>query len=96
MVSQYMNLPDRNTSDNDVRKLRKDIAEQFYQIYENVFLHSLKDTSLSRAVELFLNFGFMDEKEFDKKGLAELYYFKPDLSGTGFSIYTVYGWLKAI
>ena len=54
MVSQYMNLPDRNTSDNDVRKLRKDIAEQFYQIYENVFLHSLKDTSLSRAVELFL------------------------------------------
>ena len=23
MVSQYMNLPDRNTSDNDVRKLEK-------------------------------------------------------------------------
>lgn len=96
LVSQYMNLPDRNASDNDVRKLRKDMSEGFYQIYEMVFLKSLKDSSIPKPVELFLNFGFMDEKEFDKKTLAELYYFKPELSGTEFNIYTVYGWLKAI
>lgn len=96
IVSQYMNLADRNSSDNDIRKLRKEIAEGFYNIYEKVFFKAIKDPEAGRVIELFLNFGFMDEKEFDKDMLAELYYFKPDLSGSKYQMFTIFEWLKAI
>lgn len=96
IVSQYLNLPDRNSTDNDIRKLRKEIAVEFYKLYEKVFFRAIKDKEVPRAVELFLDFGFIEEKEFDREALAELYYFKPDFSSADYNMYTIYSWLKAI
>lgn len=96
IVSQYLNLPDRNSSDDDIRKLRREIASEYYKVYEKVFFRAIQDREIPRVIELFLNFGFMEEKEFDKEYLAELYYFRPDFSGCEYNMFTIYDWLKAI
>ncbi len=96
LVDNYRTLPDRLSSDNGVRELRKRISEEFYKIYEAVFLKSRKDTQISRVIELFLNFGYMEEREFDRETLAELYYFKPERGTVAYHVYTIYEWLCAI
>jgi hypothetical protein len=79
-----------------VRLLRKEIAEQFYELYEKVFMRVANGAPLNKAVELFLKFGYLDEKEFDDETLAQLYYFNSDLGGTKYNIYTIYDWLMAV
>lgn len=38
----------------------------------------------------------MDEREFDEKTLATLYYFEPDINGGKYNVYTIYDWLTQI
>ncbi len=61
-LQKYKNLPDRLATTDDVRKLRKNITQEFYDIYELAFYRSLKGGRMPAAVKMFLNFGFMDEE----------------------------------
>lgn len=96
MVESFRTLPDKNSSDNAIRQMRKRITEEFYNIYESVFLKYKKDENKSRLIEMFLKFGYMDEREFDEKTLAILYYFEPDIKGGKYNVYTIYDWLTQI
>lgn len=96
MVESFRTLPDKNSSDNAIRQMRKRITEEFYNIYESVFLKYKKDENKSRLIEMFLKFGYMDEREFDEKTLATLYYFEPDINGGKYNVYTIYDWLTQI
>ena len=61
LLEQYRNLPDRQSSDNDVRRIRKEITARFYEIYQKAFLRSTEDLMRpSPIILMFLNFGFMD------------------------------------
>lgn len=95
-VAKYRKLPDRNSSDNDVRMLRKQIAENFYDIYEKVFIKQTKDSGKDRIIEMFLTFGYMDEKFFNKETLVDLYYYRPHTESEKYHIFTIYEWLMAI
>lgn len=97
-LTVYKRLKDPYSTDSEVRKLRSKITELYYEIYENVFFRSEKEKNVERIIEMFLNYGFMDEKLFDKNTLVDLYYLEDDESSmtSGLHVYTIREWLHLI
>ena len=72
LMKQFAELSDKSASDDASRKLRKQLAKDYYTIYEEAFLRSYQEGSCPLAVDLFLRYGLMDEKLLTKEQLMEL------------------------
>jgi len=70
----FINLKDKYSAEDGVRGLRKKIMDQFYDLYEMVFFQAYQDKEVPRVIDLFLKYGFMDERLLTKEQLKELYY----------------------
>ena len=75
-IKQFAELTDKYQVSDDIRVLRKAISKDFYEIYEAVFKIAYRTGEYSKAVELFLNFGYVDEHLLTKEQLVELYRYK--------------------
>lgn len=97
-IIRYHNLPDMLSSDNETYALRKEITENYYEIYRRVFLHAVEnEDSLTPILEMFLNFGFMDVSFISQEQADALYDLSAHLNICNSSrIYTIYEWLKCI
>ncbi len=75
LMDNYVRLPDRGSTDENVRKLRRGITDQFYKIYRKAILRYFKENGANAPVEveLFLKFGFFDERIVDSADIAMLY-----------------------
>lgn len=63
-VLKFMALNDKSSKEDDVRKFRKEFTNLYFELYEEVFIQyaRAKDKSELTQIELFLDFGFMDER----------------------------------
>ncbi len=96
-INAFADLNDRLSSEDNERKLRRKIADQFYKIYKEVFIASLNSSRLPKPVELFLNFGFTDERLLTKEQAVELCKLNFKTKQNYFChIYTMPEWLKAV
>lgn len=96
-MQEYKNLPDRLATTDDVRKLRRQITQGFYDIYELSFYRTLKKGKVPVAVKMFLNFGFMDEELAGEENAHSLYDMVADLSVfKANNVFTIYEWLMSI
>ncbi len=59
-IRRYAALDDRSASDEDARKLRRNITVLFYEIYRKCFLRSLQDQNVPTEVKMLFLFGFVD------------------------------------
>ena len=72
-INTFVRAKDRMSTEDDFRALRRQIADGFYTIYKAIFLKTLKeDKNLPKAVELFLNYGFTDERLLTKEQTLDL------------------------
>lgn len=72
-INTFVRAKDRMSAEDDFRTLRRHIADGFYTIYRAVFLKTLKgEKNYPKAVELFLNYGFTDERLLTKEQILEL------------------------
>ena len=101
LLDNYVRLKDRSSTDENVRKLRRGITDQFYKIYTKAILRYFKEQSKGTnpplVVDLFLKFGFLDERVVTEEDFTALYkisrtYIK-DPHG---KILTVPEWLRLI
>ena len=96
-VDRFKKLPDRLATTDDVRKLRRQITQGFYDIYELAFYRTLKKGKVPAAVKMFLNFGFMDESLAGEENTHSLYDMVADLSiCKADNEFTIYEWLMII
>lgn len=96
-IQEFKNLPDRLATTDDVRKLRRQITQGFYDIYELSFYRTLKKGKVPVAVKMFLNFGFMDEELAGEDNTHSLYDLVADLSVfKANNVFTIYEWLMSI
>lgn len=95
-IQKFVDCRDRMASDDDTRKLRKSIEEQFYGLYKMVFLHAYTQQSIPKAVELFLEYGFLDERLLQKDQIMDLCSLKQSFQGDFCRVYTMREWLTAI
>ena len=96
-VNDFKKLTDKNNTDDASRKLRLTISKLFYQIYEKACLRSLHDFSVPKVVQMFFNFGYVDEQLAGMDNASYLYSIVDSLpSDPERGIYTFYEWIRAI
>lgn len=96
-VTEFKNTPGRYDSSDESRKLRRNLATHFYDIYVSAFLKSINDPDVPSEVKMFFMFGFVDEELAGEEYTAFLYklmkVYKPDPKG---KVVTIYEWLLKI
>jgi len=96
-VHAYTEFPDRNSTDDDVYDTRRDLTKLFYEVYKLVLINSLEDSTPPTAVNMFLNFGFVDATLAGYENADYLYSIADSFKGDPENnIFTVREWLTAI
>ncbi|MBO4373728.1 MAG: hypothetical protein J5829_01345 [Lachnospiraceae bacterium] len=96
-LDDFAKLSDKTDQGDDVRRLRRQLAEDFYRVYEGAFLKSMDAPAPPLEVKMFFMFGFIDEKLAGERytsqlaALAETY--RSDPQG---NILTIYEWLTLV
>ncbi len=98
-LKQFAALEDKTSTEDDVRRLRRKLADVFYQVYEIIFrkTYGMDDAEIALPIRLFLEFGFVDEKLISRSQLLELEKLLPEPVSTeenGCHIFTVREWLS--
>jgi hypothetical protein len=97
LVQEFKNTGDKGGSDDDTRRLRREIAKVFYDIYTNVFIKSLTDPAVPTVIKMFLNFGYVDAALAGQENANYLYSIADSLRGDPeMGVYTICEWLTAI
>ena len=97
-ITEFRNLPDIYSTDDDVRRLRRELTAIFFQIYEKVFFRAAEEGEpLDEIIQMFLNFGFMDVKLAGAENADALYGLTEHLQLCNSNhVYTIYEWLLAV
>lgn len=96
-LSNYKKVIDKNSTESDVKRLRLELTERFYEIYEKAFLKSLDDDHIPTILKMFFLFGYVDEELAGNEYASYLYSIANSFKGNErVGVYTVYEWLKAI
>jgi len=93
----FINLKDRLSSDTDARLIRKKLTADFYEIYLKVFIKAYHSKRVPKVIDLFLKYGYADERLLTKEQLLSLYFLnKTTNADTPFGIYNIKEWLTLI
>lgn len=95
-LTVYRSLKDPLSTEDSVKKIRSVITTTFYKIYENVYFKAKQCNDTSKIIDMFLNFGFMDERMLSKNQLVSLYYLDTKMYSGKIHVYTLRNWLDAI
>lgn len=96
-LKQFMDMEDRRAKSDEMRHLRRSIADGFYQVYEAAFFKSMETAHVPAEVRMFFLFGFADEGLAGEANTAALYRaavgWEADPAGR---ILSLYDWLVKI
>ncbi len=96
-LDTFSKLKDKTDQADDVRRLRRKIAEEFYNLYEKAFLKSMRNSSIPVEVKMFFLYGFIDEKLAGEQFTTQLAVladtYKKDPEG---KILSIYEWLRLV
>ena len=102
LMEEYRNLQDKNSREEPIRELRREIAKYFFHLYENAALTALEsEKKPPLPVQLFLHFGYMDETLVGRESALMLLKLllrihSPETASRTGHVYTMYEWLSAI
>jgi len=73
-LKTFASLEDKTSTEDAVRRLRRQLADGFYQLYEIIFkkTYGIAEDDISLPIRLFLEFGFVDETLVSRVQLLEL------------------------
>ncbi len=97
IIEEFIQVSDKLSTQDDVRKLKKQIIGFFFTLYKKCLFPWLENKPVPLAVKLFLNYGYMDERLLDRDQLVflcEMVNKKEE--DMPFRIYTMPEWLKEI
>lgn len=95
-IEDFISASDRLSVDDAMRAMKRGISKMFYALYENIFLLSYGKSSIPKAVELFLNYGFVDERLLTEEQLLSLCQIDSIQEESRFHIYSMREWLTLI
>ena len=92
----FAGITDKRDTADEVNRVRRTLTTLFYDLYEAVIKKYVLEEKPIPLVELFLNFGFLDEHLVNDVGLADMFYTKRDEDMGDYQIYTMKEWLVKI
>ncbi len=96
-MNAFVNAKDRLSTQDDMRKVKKQITTYFFKLYENCVFKWFKDQNVPLVIRLFLNYGYMDERLLEEdqiRFLCDRIIEKEEK--TACRIYTMAEWLREI
>ena len=72
LLNDYKSMLSSSIPESDARKLRRFIAQLYWELYQQVFVRSRIESSMPKAVKLMLNFGFLDDRLLEPEHLIDL------------------------
>ena len=95
-IEKFMALEDKESRDDSVRVFRKSFTMAYYELYEEVFIQYAKAGVKNRLVELFLNYGFLDERLLTDSQLEFLCSIRPLTRTEPCKVYRMKDWLMRV
>ncbi|HWT76090.1 MAG TPA: hypothetical protein VN258_15420 [Mobilitalea sp.] len=93
----FIRLRDKSSSDDSARIIRRRLAENHYEIYKSVFLRAYQENNAPRLIDLFLKYGYADERLLTKDQLLSLYFLTEETPKQGLcNVYDIKTWLTLI
>lgn len=96
IIERFLASEDRLSIEDDMRLLKRKIAGKFFTLYENVFLAAYGKHEIPLSVELFLNFGLVDERLLTEEQILYLSKIQYETKTHPCEIYTIREWLTLI
>ena len=96
LLERFAAIGDKSSTDDESRKIRKGITDHFYNLYLQVFLNSIEAQTVPKAVDLFLNYGFISEKLLHEDQINEILSIRDPHVNEPCSVYTMREWLMLI
>lgn len=96
LLTVFGSFQDKFATTDDMRRVRKEINKLYFELYELIFIHTLEEPSKEIVVDLFLDYGFIDEKLLEVSQVLELVNGKRDNDKGDYRIYTAREWLMQI
>ncbi|MBH1941902.1 cyclic nucleotide-binding domain-containing protein [Mobilitalea sibirica] len=95
-IREFINLKDRMATDDNTRLIRKQLTDNYYELYLAVFLKAYSANEIPKIVDLFLKYGYADERLLTKEQLLNLYNLEDTRVDTSYNIYNIKDWLTLI
>lgn len=95
IMLDFVNLKDRLSIDDNARKIRKQLTDEYYELYRLVFLKAYNDKSIPRIIDMFLKYGYADERLLSNEQLLSLYFLEDEESDS-IPVYNIKDWLILI
>ena len=97
-LKKYRELADPQSTEDDARRLRRDISNVFYDVYEKAFFRSIMEGGKADPIlSMFFNFGFMDVALLGEEKTNALYNLADSLNFfLSDHVFTIYEWLRRI
>ncbi len=96
-IDKYKKTINKNGTEDEIRTLRLQITKEFYEIYRKAFQVSVKDGAVPKILQMFFNFGYVDEELAGLENAIYMYQIVDKLpTAPNRGIYSYYEWLMAI
>lgn len=97
LMQDFVHRKDKFSADDVSRNLRKKLAENHYEIYLPVFLRAYKEKKAPRIIDLFLKYGFTDDRLLTNDQMLSIYFLKEEeAKQTLCNVYDMKTWLTLI
>ncbi|MGF7144407.1 hypothetical protein HNQ56_002838 [Anaerotaenia torta] len=96
-MQDFVYMKDKFSTEDTARRLRRKLAEHHYEIYLPVFIRAYKEKKIPRIIDMFLRYGFADERLLTQDQLLALYFLKEEEREAKIcKIYDIKEWLTLI
>lgn len=98
LISRFENMPDKASTADEDRALRRGIMKIYYDLYERVFLRDYeREEETPIVIDLFLRYGYLSETLLSEEMREELLSFDRGVPNQGeCQVYDMKEWLTAI
>lgn len=72
LLNDFKTMKNPFNTEADGRKVRRFIAQMYWDLYKQVFVRTKSESSVPKAVRLMLNFGFLDDEMLEPSQVMEL------------------------
>lgn len=97
LLTEFVHLDDKSSTEDNARRIRRRVSDAYFNLYEKVFLAAYEKKETNLVIDLFLNFGFIDENLLTKEQIMDLCSLRFDMENSKpCRIYSMKDWLTHI
>ncbi len=97
VMQDFVHLKDKSSVDDSIRLLRRRLTDYHYSIYLPVFLRAYNEKKVPRIIDMFLKYGFSDERLLTNDQMLSVYFLKEEGEKKGnCNTYDMKTWLTLV